>query len=184
MTMNAIMLIYTVSLKLQSPVDMTINNQHTNIKLASPIYFTKDTTCHIQFPQQVDSNSMVKVKFRTDMDQDTFGGVLLYHLQRKENINAQLFVVWGHKYNKIYSYAWLIEHESALAWNEDRLKRLYDVYDDQLNREIFIMKEWLLDDNTKLKTKCELSSIGLEIIISEEKNLLSPTKPLWIDPNR
>jgi hypothetical protein len=62
-----------------------INNQCHNIELTSPVYFTKDTTFYIQFPQQVDFKSTMEVNFKTDIDRDTFGGALLYHLQRKKN---------------------------------------------------------------------------------------------------
>jgi hypothetical protein len=79
---------------------MTINNQCSNIKLTSPTYFTKDATCHIQFPQQVDSKCIMKAKFRIGIDQATFGGVLLYHMKGKDDVltNTQVLVIWGYKY--------------------------------------------------------------------------------------
>jgi hypothetical protein len=143
--------------------------------------------CNIQFPQQVDSMSIMEVKFKAGMDQDTFGGVLLYHLQRKEStsISAQLLVIWGCKYNRLYSHARLIEHEGTLTWNEDKLERLYNVYNSQYNVD-FITGEWLLDDNAMLKTKCKTLHGGskMNIIISEEKDLFLPRKLLWIDSKR
>jgi hypothetical protein len=167
-------------------MSVAINNQCPNIKLTSPIYFTTNTTCNIQFPQQVDFKSIVKVNFKSGMDQDTFSGVLLYRLQRKVNtsIRTQLLVIWGWNSYDLYSYAHLIEHESILVWNNDKLKMLYDAYNSQYDRDI--IEEWLLDDNTKLKAKCEISHGGLEIniIISEEKHISSHGKPLWIDSKR
>jgi hypothetical protein len=131
--------------------------------------------CHIQSSQQVDSKSIVKANFKTGMDQVTFGGVLLYHLSRKEDtsISTQLLVIWGYKSNKLYSHVRLIEHESTLDWDKEKLRMLYDEYDSQYNID-FIMEGRLLSDNTKLKTKCETSRGGLEmsVVIYEEKDLL------------
>jgi hypothetical protein len=44
----------------------------------------------------------------------------------------------------------------------------------------------VLDNNTRLQTKCELLYGGfkMNIIISEEKDLLWPQKPLLIDPKQ
>jgi hypothetical protein len=157
------------------------------MELASPVHFTKNVACHMQFSQQVDSKSEIKVNFITGMDRDTFGGILLCHLQRKVDAltSIQLLVIWGWNSYGLYSHAWLIEHESTLDWDENKLKSLYDVYNSQHNIN-FNRREWFLDDNTKLKTVCVLLHGGLKmnIIISEKKDILYPGKPLWIDPNR
>jgi hypothetical protein len=181
---------------------VTANNQCSNIKLKSPIYFIRDTTCHIQFPQQVNSKNRTEVSFEIGIDRDTFGGILLYHLKRKKkvksdnqfntdkdaSIDTQLLVIWGrNSEDKPYSCGYLIEHESVLTWNEDNLKRLHHIYDSQQKAYSKIDRGWwLLDDNTELKTKCELlhESLEMEIIISEEKYLSLPRKPLYINPNK
>jgi hypothetical protein len=160
-------------------MDVIINNQCADIELTSPVYFTKDAMSYIQFPQQVDSKSSVKIKFKIGISLDTSGGVLLYHLQRKEDtsISAQLLVIWGHKSNKLYSDVWLIEYESTLVWNEDKLKMLYDVYNihhdlyyklsgwllDSTILEIYYrLGGWLLSDNTKLEAYYKLNGWLLE----------------------
>jgi hypothetical protein len=168
-------------------MNMTIDNQCSSIELVSPVYFTKDATCHIQFLQQVDSKSEMRVKFKSGIIQDTVGGILLYRLQWGEDVSTstQLLVIWGCKFNRFYSHVRLIEHESTLDWDKDKLKMLYDIYDSQCNIN-FNRREWFLDDSIKLKTKCEISHGGLEmiIIISEEKDIPLPRKPLWIDSKR
>jgi hypothetical protein len=142
----------------------------------------------------------MKVNFKTDMYQSTFGGILLYNLQRKENdesndrvdkdtaMSAQLLVIWKFRIDRFYSHAWLIEYESTLIWNEDKLKTLYNIYDSQRDTDIsFDAGKWLLKDNTKLQIMCKASYkriLEMKIIISEEKDTLYPIKPLWIDPNR
>jgi hypothetical protein len=183
---NILLLIYIASFTLQSAIDLTINNQ-CSIKLASPMYFIKDASCRIQFPRQVNSKSIMKTSFITGIDRDTFGGILLYHLQRKVNvsISTQLLMIWGYKPNKLYSHALLIEHESTLVWNEDKLKRLYDAYNSQCDASTNIGR-WLLNDNTKLRTVFKLSHgcFETEVVISRERRLPLLRKPLWIDSNR
>jgi hypothetical protein len=194
------MLIYVVSFALQSIMVVTINNQCSDIELMPPAHLTKNNTCYIQSPQQVNSKNRVEIDFKTIMYRSTFGGVLLYHLQRKKNdesnnradedtaISTQLLVIWEFRIGKLYSHAWLIEHENTFVWSEDMLKKLYDVYNSQVDTEfIFDSGRWLLDNNTMLQIICKASykrSFEMNITISEEKDLLHPTKPLWVDPNR
>jgi hypothetical protein len=166
---------------------MTIDNQCSNIKLVSPVYFAKDGVCHVQFPQHVYPKCMKKVDFITGVDSITFGGALLYHLQRKEDasISTQLLVIWTFGFVVPYPHVWLIEHESTLTWNEDKLKRLYDVYNERYDKD-FNTGKWLLYDNTKLQIVRESSRGGFKanVTISEEKGQLQLRKPLWIDSNR
>jgi hypothetical protein len=184
---------------------MTINNQCSCIELTSPMYFIKDATCHIHLPQQVNSKGKMKVDFITGVNRDTFGGVLLYHLQRKESdesndrsdidgvsikdtsTSSQLLVIWGRKSDCLYSHVYIVEHENTLVWNEDKLERLYHIYDSQYKAYfILVQEEWLLDGKTMLKTVCKSSHGGfkMDVIISEDKYSFSPIKPLWVDSNR
>jgi hypothetical protein len=193
------MLIHIVSFALQSIMEVTINNQCTNIELTSPMHFIEDVTYHGHFPQKVNSESE-KVNFKIGVHQSTLGGALLYHIQRKKNdesnnradedtaISTQLLVIWKFRIDRFYLYVYLVDHESTLVWNEEMLKMLYDVYNSQVDTEfIFDSGRWLLDNNTKLRITCEAlckRSFKKDITISEEKDLLHPTKPLWVDPNR
>jgi hypothetical protein len=185
------MLIYIASLTLQLAIDINIYNQCTNIELTSPVHFLKDATYHIQFPQKVRPDFIMKGRLIISEDRDTFGGALLYRLQRKEStsICAQFLVIWGCRSDWLYSHALIIEHESKLVWNEDKLRRLYDVYNSRCNR-YFDTGKWLLDDSTMLNI-CQPSCEDLEIEVSisekeekEENYLFYPLKPLWVDPNR
>jgi hypothetical protein len=176
-----------------------IDNRCTNIELVSPVYFTKDTTCHIQFPQQVNTNHIIQANFITGVDRDIFGGILLYRLQRKRDdesdgrydkdkstpMSTQLLVIWRYGIDKFYPGVWLIEHESTFAWDKDKLKRLYNVYGSQYY-DYSNMEIWLLYDNIKLKTVYETSHGGLEmkVIISEDESSLYSRNPLWINSNR
>jgi hypothetical protein len=180
-----LLLIYIVSLNLQSTIYMTIENKCYYIELESPVYFIKDANCHMRFPQQVNSKNIMKANFITGIDQDTFGGALLYHLQRGwGRSNAQLLVIWGYKPDGIYSHTWLIKHENTLVWDKGELRRFHDVYDSQCDAYSRI-GEWLVDYGTGMKAKCETSNGGFEmkVTISRESGLL-PISPPQVDPNR
>jgi hypothetical protein len=66
-------------------MEILINNDHPNMKLVYLVHFIKDATCHIRFPQQINPKSIMKANFITELAKVTFGGALLYHLQRKED---------------------------------------------------------------------------------------------------
>jgi hypothetical protein len=197
------MLIYIISRALQliqSTMNVTINNQCSNIELKSPVYSIKDAIYHGHLPQQVDSKSKMTANFKIGVHRSTLSGILLYHLQRKEDnessnrfnkytpTSIQLLVIWELRIDRLYSHAWLIEYEDAFIWNEDKLKRLYGVYDNRCNSDIiFSTRRWLLDDNAKLQIVCETLYKGdfeMNIVISEEKGQLPSQKPLWVDPDR
>jgi hypothetical protein len=181
------MLIYIVSLTFQSVMNVTVNNQCSNIELVSPVHFIKNAIYHVQFPQRVEPNRIMRANIMIGIDRDMFGGALLYHLRRKVNasISTQLLVIWGLRHDSIYSHVWLIEHESTLFWDKDKLRRLYDVYNSQYGAYSTIYRgKWLLDDDTKLETKYVSSHRDFEIIISKSERILYPITPLWIDPNR
>jgi hypothetical protein len=163
------LLIHIVSLTFQSTIDLTIKNRCTNIELTSPVHFIKGSTRHIRFPQQVNSKSIVQANIITGVNRDTFGGALLYRLQRKENAESDD-----------------LSHESAFVWNRDKLKRFYDVYNSRYNISSRLSDKWLLNDKTLLRTDCGSSRGGFKIIIFiyESEYLLSPRKPLQIDLNR
>src|SRR5690606_19019244 len=111
-----------------------------------------------------------------------FGGALLYRLQQKEAASTctQLLVIWGCRSDKTYLYALLIEHESELTWNKDMLKRLYDAHNN-LCHKYFTSREWLLNDDTKLKLeyKSLYGGFEMDVIISEKRSLSDLIKPLW-----
>jgi hypothetical protein len=171
---------------------MAINNQDSNIELTSPVYFTKDATCHPQFPQKVNPKSITKINFITGVDRDTIGGVLLYRLPQKTDTSThtQLLFIWGYRCNifyplLVYSQVWLIEHEDTLVWDKDKLRMLYDKY-----YELWYTDDdsgpYLLNDNTKMNVEEGFFYGGYEMhaFVSEEKRYLSYRKPLWVDPNR
>jgi hypothetical protein len=180
------LLIYIVSLTFQSLIDVTIDNQCSDIELTSPVCFIKDGACHVQFPQRVNPESVMKANFITGMNRDVFGGALLYHLKRKmdASISTQLLVIWGYGSYLPYSRALLIEHENTFTWDEDKLKRFYDACS-RHRYAYFFTNDWLLNDNTRLGTWYPPSrGFKMNVSISKRQCLFLPRKPLWVDPNR
>jgi hypothetical protein len=117
----------------------------------------------------------------TSIDEETFGGALLYHLQRKDSneydedtsVSTQLLVLWRCKLGSFYSFATPIEHENTLIWNKNKLEEFYYIYDCKYNiTPNYNCKICLLNDKTTLKVRCRRSHGGfkMNIIISEEKN--------------
>jgi hypothetical protein len=128
----------------------------------------------------------MNANFVTGIDQDTFGGALLYRLQRKEDtsISTRLLMIWKYDSGRIVSNALLVELENTLDWDKDKLKMLYDIYNNRHDLYSFL-EEWSLDDNTELKTTCETSHGGFEmnVIISEDEDQILSQKPLRFYPD-
>jgi hypothetical protein len=122
----------------------------------------------------------MKANFMNDIDRNTFGGALLYHIEGKDNasISTKFLVIWGYKSDRLYSHTLFIEHEIKLVWDEEKLKRLYDVYSN--------VGSWLLNDNTKVETMrtAPYKTFEMNIDIYRQKHDLSHRKPLWVDSNR
>jgi hypothetical protein len=159
-------------------MDLAIDNRCINMELTSPVYFTKGTMNYIYFPQKVGSKNVMKANFITGIDRNTFGSALLYHLQRKEDtsISTQLLVIWGCKSDRIYFCTLLVEHESTLVWDRDKLKRLYDVYNSRCCTH-FNKYEWLLND--EVIYELAQGSLKRSIIIS--KKILGSTSKTAVD---
>jgi hypothetical protein len=160
---------------------MTIENKCYYTELVSPVYFIKDANCYMQFPQQVSSGSIMKANFMTGIDQDTFGGALLYNVQNYwGTISVQFLVIWGYNSNGIYSHAWLIKYESTFAWDGEKLKRLHDAYDSQCDAYVRT-RERLIGYRSGLKMKCETSRGGFEMKVMIPPGIgLLPTSSLRV----
>jgi hypothetical protein len=180
-----------------------VHNQCLYFELVSPVYFGDNVIWHIPPDQKVCANDVTKASFGKDAAKSEFTSVLIYKLQRKKHLESndqsnedsmftkdtltgfQLVVIWRYNSDRIYSHAWLIEHDNTFIWNEDKLERLYDVYNNQYNASSS-MGGWLLDDDTVLKVGCETAyrSFGTKVVISEGKHVSSLIKPLWVDPDK
>jgi hypothetical protein len=103
--------------------------------------------------------------------------------QGDASTSAQLLVIWGCQSRRIYSQAYIIEHETTLDWNENNLERFYNVCNCQENIG-FGVDDCLLDYDTILKISFMSSRNGFEMnIIISEGNCLFQT-PLRVDSNK
>jgi hypothetical protein len=208
MTIVVIILMHTVSFKLQLLACVTIHNQCLNIKLISPVYFGNGAVCPKLTDQQIDIGTAVNASFEINVTQDEFQGALLYKLQRNvesddqhdmdtlptetnenETKCIQLFVAWKVKDFKPFLYAVLIEHAKELTWDEDKLRKLYNKNHNRLKEYNSAISDiWLMDDNMILETSSEVRSLErnfeLSISISEEKIDKYGMRPLCVDLER
>jgi hypothetical protein len=198
------MLIYTISLKFQSPSRIIIHNQCSNINLVSPIYFGNGAVCPSLANQQIDINTATKMQFEINTTQDEFEGVLLYKLQRnvasddQNNRNTRtkneakcvyIFVAWKVKDAEPFVRVALVEHTKNIVWNEDKMKELYEKNCGGLKKyNDSISDTWIIDDYMTLKTMFEIEDLEknfeLSISISEEEKDDDAMKPLCVHPKR
>jgi hypothetical protein len=204
MMIVVVMLIYTVSLKFQSPTSVIIHNQCLNIELISPVYFGNGTVYHGLSDQQIDINAAIKIRLEINATQDEFEGALLYKLQMNFHNPHDMDVSTTETHVMNYSYmlvAWkmrdsepfvhivLIEYTEKFVWNEDKLKKLYDKSCDRLKKyDDIISDAWIIDDNMTLKTVSKIENLEtnfeLNISISEEEKKDHAVRSLCLDLER
>jgi hypothetical protein len=204
---SVIMLKYTVSLDLQSPVYITIDNQCLDTELISPVYFGNGAVCPKISDQQIDVGAKMKAYFEIYTTQDEFEGALLFKLQRcvesdnQHNIDTltiesirneekcvYMLVAWERYHSIPFAHGTLIEHTKEFTWDEDRLKKLHDKNFGWLNKHSdTISNTWCIDDNMALKTTFKVRDLRgspeLSIAISEGKDDYA-IRPFCIDLER
>jgi hypothetical protein len=198
-------LMYTISLSLQLPSYVTIHNQCPNIELVLPVYFGNGAVCPKLSNQQTDVSTKMNASFEINPVQDELEGALLYKLKRCPDIQhtmdistkeaneveakcTQMFIAWKVKGSKPFVYVVLVEHAKEFTWDEDKLRKLYNMNHNRLKEYNSIMPDkWLMDDNMVLKTSFEVRGLKgnfeLSISISEEKYCYC-MKPLCVDLER
>jgi hypothetical protein len=207
-----LMLMRTISLTLYKTMIMTIHNQYPDIKLASQAYFCSRAKRYEYLVNRTDTGTIMKIGFRFELDQDEFGGILMYKMQRKGNTKSghqsstdikvieealkmmQLLVTWKVKHlEEPKVNIVLAKHDSDLVLNEDKLAQLYDKINDMPSKEYSWFLEyddifestWLVCDNTVMETRYGVNyeeGLELKINISEGVRNLNIIKPMWIDP--
>jgi hypothetical protein len=199
---------YIISLDLQLLLCVTIYNQCSNTKLASPVYFGNGISFPTPPNQQIDTNTKMRVYFEINATQDNFEGALLFKLQRYVGFNdqhnidtlttetnkndtkcVQLLVAWKVKDSKPFLYVVLIEHAKEFIWDKNKLKSLYDKNHSRLKEyDDVIPDTWFIDDNIALKTSFKARSLKkvfeLNISISEEERDDYAIRPLCVDLTR
>jgi hypothetical protein len=127
-------LIYAVSLTLQSPISLNIRNRCQGINLTFPVYFIHGGRWHVAPDQEIDFNAVMQNCLEFDVGQDILEGTLVYRIQRKHTESVQdgskrthLLVAWHVERTRgLHVRALLIEHDNEL--DEDKLRRLHQKY--------------------------------------------------------
>jgi hypothetical protein len=203
-----LMLTFTTSLTLHNTAIMTIHNQHPDIELVAPVYFCNCGTYYEYPVEGVDTNTITRIGFRFELDQNESSGILVYGLRRKNREGSdhqssvdtiytkvieeaskmtRLLVTWKVKHSwgprvKIM----LVEYDNGLVLSEDKLAQLYEKVNDIYSVYHPDKDTWLMCDNTILKATHSLENSGLrsKITISEGLMDRDVTRSRWIDSER
>jgi hypothetical protein len=200
------MLMYTVSFGLRYPSCVTIRNQCSNTKLASPVYFGNGATCPKLSSQQIDICAKTNAHFEINTIQDDFEGALLFKLQRysnrQRNMNASttetnkgevahvyMLAAWKVMDSKFFVCVVLIEHTKEFTWDESKLEKLYNKNRDWLKEyNDTTIVTWFMDNNIVLKTAFRVrglkNNFRLSISIFEERGNDYDMKPIQINTER
>jgi hypothetical protein len=202
------MLIYVVSFKFQLPACITVHNQCSNTMLAAPVYFCNGVMSSKLFDQQIGIGTEAKTSFEIDTMKNKFESALLFRLRRHvesvdrhnmdtsvtennkdEVLHIHLLVICEVKDAKSFVYVALIEDNKAFAWDEEKLKKLYDKNCGWLKKYNDIISDiWLMGDNMTLKIAFNVKDLKenfkLSISISEEERSNYAIRPLCVDLKR
>jgi hypothetical protein len=174
--------------------------------LESPIYWSKNATCHVSPNQQIDTGDTLKASLKVGFMQEKFKGALLYKLRRKHTTRANnqpndstasientatnmcLLVAWDvNKHHRMFRVC-LIEPTDNSALDEDKLWALYYAYNSKFHQNYLSNTiTWLMNDDTVIETKLDVtygSNYKLAIIISEGIKSYKMERSMKIDPKR
>jgi hypothetical protein len=201
-----IVLMCTISLEFQLAPCVTIQNQCSNFKLESPIYFGNGAVCPKLSGQQIDISTRMNASFEINATEDDFEGALLFKLQRctdsQRNMNASItgtdknetahiymLVAWKVKDAKPFVRVVLVKHTKEFTWNEDKLRKFCDKNCSWLKKyDNIISDTWFMGDNMMLKTSFKArdleSNFELSISIFEEEKEDYTIRPFCIDFRR
>jgi hypothetical protein len=174
------------------------NNKCPDFELVPLARFDRDVTWHIPPDQEVNANNVAITSFTQNTFKCGLAGASIYRLQKKkigsnvDNTHAkntstsiQLLVIWGPNYRyEVSVRALLIKHSNTIAWDEDRLERLYSTHLSLLKNGHIVKDTWLLDDATVLMTmskwKEKSHTIKAKVTISKGARGDNSMEPLWV----
>jgi hypothetical protein len=199
------MLMYVFSLTFRGAMNMTVHNLCPDIELASPVYFC-NLVKYYEYPvKRTNTGTMMTIDFRFNPDQDESGGILMYEIQRKNNVKSdhqanidtisakvievaskmmRLLVTWKIKRSgKPKVNIMLVEYDDELVLNEDKLAQLYGKINDISSGNSSF--GWLMYDNTVLVAKYEVAEEkDLELKITISKGAKYTMNSMWINSER
>jgi hypothetical protein len=167
----------------QVEVKVNIENQCSDIKLVSPVYFSDGATRMTCPDQKAEQGGSMETSFVIDTHRKTFEGAFMCQIKRKD-INAdsqpsthtnqtpenepkstQLLVAWKiSRFGELFAYALLINHDADVVWNMGKLKGLYHDHRCRLNASKSCSNTWRMDENTLLVVELDLMGQGQFVI--------------------
>jgi hypothetical protein len=194
-----------VSLILHRTLDVTVDNQYSDIELISPVYFCNCGTYYEYPVERTDVGVIMKTGFRFGLGKLS-GGILMYEIRRKGNIRSnhqsdidtmhakviedaskmiRFLVIWKIEcYKEPKVNVILVENDSELVLNEDKLAQLCDKVNNIPSS--YYSSTWLTYDTMFVirHVVMQKEGIELEITISKEPLSLSIMRPMWIESER
>jgi hypothetical protein len=188
-------------------LNITIHNLYPSLELASPIYCSNGTTCHVSPSRQTDIGNTIEASFGIYPKQEYSLCTLLYKLQSKHitktdhqsnsstvsikdtaTTSMYLLVVWHVNYQFHDFYVCIIECTDDFTWDEDKLWALYWQYYNQFRKDYkYNIITWLMHGEAVMKTKLDVtygSNYKLNIIITEGICGHNIEEPISINPKR
>jgi hypothetical protein len=187
---------YTISFTYQPVMKVNIRNQCLNFKLTDRRCFNSYANWDKHPDWEVNSVSMTRASLIPLLP--TFGGALMYQLQRKgvefddqsSSTYIWLFVAWKFGgYKEFFVLSHLMEYEKWCNWSEAKLEEYYQRYFSQLSIYTEPTKDkWLTRDGTVLTIELEADFMQrdgrLNITISEGIRDEHTKRAVWIDSER
>jgi hypothetical protein len=184
------MLTYTISVGLESTMQVNIHNQCSDFHLIRGRYFSTGIDWYEEPDEKVYAGDMMSIDLVPLLS--TFEGVLTYDLKRKgaESTYIRLFVTWkSESYKELLVFVHLIEYEGWCGWGKNKLEEYCQRYASQLCAYTAPVKDtWLMPDGTVLMTELELDFTQrdgvLNITISEGIKNEHTRMPEWVSLKR
>jgi hypothetical protein len=179
---------------LQPSIVFNIYNQCQAINLTSPVYFVHGGKWHATHDHKTNANVIMRNHLELDSRVDILEGVLIYRIQRKDNIFANLFhneskyiqllIAWRVEHTEgLHVLSFLVKHKGKL--DEHKLRKLHQKYWHVLKvLDKLVLNGLMLDNATVLKTRVKGMNEGYwwDIFISEVGD--GNVEPLGIDVDK
>lgn len=204
---SSLCLCYTISYTLYKAMTMNIHYKYSDIELASPACLCNRGTYYEHPIERTNTDTVIKLDFRFDLDQDEPSGILMYNVQgkRKTRFNysssintiytktieevlkmTRLLITWKMKHSESPEVnAMLVEYDNKFVLNEDTLAQLYDKVNEIPATHIHSGGPWLMYDNIALRVMSKVvQKTDLELSITVFKTLEDTHTEgrTWIEP--
>jgi hypothetical protein len=196
---------YTVSRMPKKTMFMTIDNQHPNIELVSPVHFCNCGEYYEYPVKRTDDGVMMNIRFIFGLGKGNSRGILTYKVQRNAGLEHQssidpmsakiieealkrtrLLITWEiEAFEEPKIKVILAEYENESDLDEDKLEQLYEKFNSISNT--CYKSTFFMYDNTALEVEYETvqeTSLESKLTISEASADLDTVRSMWIESER